>query len=108
MVLFKTLIFTILVPGTVTVIVPYALVSRYPARLLFQLGLFRYVGVVLILVGAGMYLRFCLWSITKSRTYNEGLGNPTKDIVRRYRDGCRAFETRMPAKYRLQLAARHC
>jgi len=32
-VLFKTLIFTILVPGTVTVIAPYALVSRYPARL---------------------------------------------------------------------------
>lgn len=63
MILFKTLIFTILVPGTVTVIVPWALVSRYPARLPVELGLLRYGGGILIVVGAIIYLR-CAWDFS--------------------------------------------
>ena len=70
MVLFKTLIFTILVPGTVTVIVPWALVSKYPARLPVELALLRYGGGILIVVGAIIYLR-CAWDFSTA-----GYGTP--------------------------------
>lgn len=80
MVLVKTLIFTILVPGMVTVIVPYALVSRYPARLPVPLGLFRYGGWILILVGAGMYLR-CGWDFSIAGRGTPAPIAPPKELV---------------------------
>ena len=55
----KTVIFTVLVPGSVTLLVPYLLYSRLP-RVLIPLGPFRLVGVVAILAGAATYLR-CAW-----------------------------------------------
>jgi len=79
-VLVKTLIFTILVPGTVTGIVPYALVSRYPARLPVQLGLFRYGGWILVLVGAGMYLR-CGWDFSIAGRGTPAPIAPPKELV---------------------------
>ncbi len=54
----KTLIFTVLVPGTVTVYVPYRLLSR---RAEFIWSGYPLLGVVPIAVGAGFYL-WCAWN----------------------------------------------
>lgn len=55
--LVKTLLFTLLVPTAVTIGIPYLL--RSP-RADFQLGPLRHVGILLIALGAGCYLR-CAW-----------------------------------------------
>ncbi len=54
----KTLIFTILVPGTFAVLVPYWLVSANPR--LHVLGEARFVGFVSLVVGGAIYLK-CAW-----------------------------------------------
>jgi protein-S-isoprenylcysteine O-methyltransferase Ste14 len=54
----KTLIFTVLVPGTVTVYVPYRLLSR---RAEFIWSGYSLLGVLPIAVGAGFYL-WCAWN----------------------------------------------
>ena len=63
MVALKTLVFTILVPGTVTVLVPYLLLSSGSARFSLAIGPVRYFGWVPILFGASMYL-WCAWDFT--------------------------------------------
>jgi protein-S-isoprenylcysteine O-methyltransferase Ste14 len=60
MVLLKTLIFTVVAPGTLAVYVPYWLLSGRPATLPFQLGPFRYWGLLPIALGALTYLRCAL------------------------------------------------
>jgi protein-S-isoprenylcysteine O-methyltransferase Ste14 len=50
----KTVIFTIVVPGFVTVAAPYLLLGP---RAEFELGGFRFAGVLPIIVGAACYLR---------------------------------------------------
>ena len=55
MVLLKTIIFTFLVPGTVTVLVPYWLLSSPSSPQPMQLGVFRYFGVLPTLVGTAIY-----------------------------------------------------
>lgn len=62
-ILLKTILFTVLVPGTVTVAIPYWLVSRFQPRLPFEVGLLPLLGVVLIPVGAGSYL-WCAWEFS--------------------------------------------
>jgi protein-S-isoprenylcysteine O-methyltransferase Ste14 len=59
----KTIIFTFLVPGSVTVLVPYWLLSSPSASPPMQPGVFRYFGVLPILVGAAIYL-WCAWDFT--------------------------------------------
>ena len=58
----KTIIFTFLVPGSVTVLIPYWLLSS-PSASPMQLGVFRYFGVLPILIGAAIYL-WCAWDFT--------------------------------------------
>ena len=60
MLILKNLLFTALVPGTVTVVVPYWLLTPDYEALPFDLGLFRYTGVLLIGIGAALYC-WCLW-----------------------------------------------
>jgi len=59
----KTLLFTILVPGTVTVLVPYLLLT--PGFQLFpvEIGALRILGLPPILLGAMTYL-WCAWDFT--------------------------------------------
>jgi hypothetical protein len=57
MVAVKTLIFTVLVPGTVTVLIPYLLLSsdvqqRFPVKF----GVVRFFGPVPMLMGILIYL----------------------------------------------------
>lgn len=62
----RTIVFTILVPNTVTVVVPYYLLPGGD----FHLGPTRYFGIPLIALGAALYLR-CAWDFARF-----GLGTP--------------------------------
>ncbi len=81
----KTLIFTVFVPGTVTVLVPYWLLSSR-----FDLSIDRLTGVQLnartglgfvpILLGALMYL-WCAWDFTFAGRGTPAPINPPKELV---------------------------
>jgi protein-S-isoprenylcysteine O-methyltransferase Ste14 len=60
MVAFKTLLFTILVPGTVAVLIPGWLVGWDSLALAKGIGALRWIGLAPLLVGAWFYLR-CAW-----------------------------------------------
>lgn len=53
----KTLLFTILVPGTVTILVPGLLLSSPWNRFPLAGGIFRYAGLAFAFLGALIYLR---------------------------------------------------
>lgn len=54
MTLIRTIIFTILIPGTVAVYIPRWLMQMYPVR--FEIGEWQYGGLLLMSVGFGFYL----------------------------------------------------
>ena len=56
MVILRTLIFTILVPGFVTVGGPYLLLSPSIGAFPYEIGAFRLIGVVSIAIGFAFYL----------------------------------------------------
>ncbi len=66
----KTILFTVLVPGTVTIAIPYWLLSRFQPRVPFSFGPWSLIGVVLIPAGAGAYL-WCAWEFS-----TRGKGTP--------------------------------
>jgi protein-S-isoprenylcysteine O-methyltransferase Ste14 len=68
----RTLLFTIIVPGSVTVLVPYWLVRSDLAYPLPSLGLLRYSGVAMTAVGVAIYL-WCAWDFIAS---GRGTPNP--------------------------------
>ncbi len=80
MVAFKTLIFTILVPGTVTIYIPYLLLSSADAAQPLPLGVFRYFGVILILIGAAIYF-WCAWDFTFTGRGTPAPIDPPKELV---------------------------
>lgn len=57
MVIVKTLTFTILVPGSVTVLVPYLLISQGTH---VHLGGFRFLGILPVVLGTAFYV-WCAW-----------------------------------------------
>ncbi len=63
--LLKLLVFTVLIPGTFGVYLPYWLASSRPAD--FDLAALRYLGLAPILVGAGFYFRCALDFALKGR-----------------------------------------
>jgi protein-S-isoprenylcysteine O-methyltransferase Ste14 len=60
MVALKTLLFTIVVPGTVTILIPGLLLGWGSVPAAVDIGTLRLLGLVPFLVGAGFYLR-CAW-----------------------------------------------
>lgn len=80
MVLLKTIIFTFLVPGTVTILVPYWLLSSPTAPQPMPLGVFRYFGVLPILFGAAIYFR-CAWDFTFAGRGTPAPIDPPKELV---------------------------
>lgn len=56
----KNVIFTIVVPGTVTVLVPYFVLRRSSPEGLQTWGALQYLAIVPIVIGVSTYLR-CLW-----------------------------------------------
>lgn len=59
----KTLIFTVFVPGTVAIWIPYRILSSAGSRGTISIGGFRYVGLAVITIGALIYL-WCAWDFT--------------------------------------------
>src|SRR5262245_36388559 len=80
MVALKTLIFTILVPGTVTIYIPYLLLSSADAAQRLPLGVFRYLGVIPILIGATIYF-WCAWDFTFTGRGTPAPIDPPKELV---------------------------
>ncbi len=81
MVLIKTLIFTILVPGTVSVGIPYLLLSSGLGRYSYEIGAFRLVGFLPIVLGTGFYL-WCAWDFVFSGKGTPAPVDPPKVLVR--------------------------
>lgn len=82
MVLLKNILFTLLVPGTVTVLVPYWLLSSHSRSTLLPIGEFRYLGVFPILGGAMIYL-WCVWDFTFAGKGTPAPIDPPKELVLR-------------------------
>jgi len=76
--LIKTFIFTILVPGTVTVVIPYRLLGA-GSRISGGLGLF---GIVPIAVGAAVYF-WCAWDFATAGRGTPAPIDPPKFLVAR-------------------------
>lgn len=82
MVLLKTAIFTILVPGTVTVLLPYVLLSAYFAAHRCNLGPLYLVGFVPLLLGISVYL-WCAWDFSIIGKGTPAPIDPPKALVQR-------------------------
>lgn len=80
MVLLKTIIFTFIVPGTVTVFVPYWLLSSRSAPPPVQPGIFRYFGWLPIFIGAAIYI-WCAWDFTFAGRGTPAPIDPPKELV---------------------------
>src|SRR5438093_2707116 len=80
MVALKTLLFTTLVPGTVTVLVPYLLLSWDIQVFSFELGAIRFLGLPPILLGAVTYL-WCAWDFTFTGRGTPAPFDPPKELV---------------------------
>lgn len=78
----KTLIFTVFVPGTVTMLVPYWLLSSRFDLTIDRLGGFRILGLVPILLGALMYL-WSAWEFTFAGKGTPAPIDPPKELVAR-------------------------
>jgi protein-S-isoprenylcysteine O-methyltransferase Ste14 len=76
----KTLIFTLVVPGTVTILIPYWLLSSRSASPPMQIGPLRYLGVLPILLGTSIYL-WCAWDFTFAGRGTPAPIDPPKTLV---------------------------
>jgi len=80
--LIKTLIFTILAPGTVTILIPRWLLASSPGAERFDIGVLRFLGVVPILLGVSIYL-WCAWDFTFAGKGTPAPIDPPKELVAR-------------------------
>jgi protein-S-isoprenylcysteine O-methyltransferase Ste14 len=78
--LFKTALFTIFVPGTVAVLVPYYLLSTRTDARPPNLGDWGYFGLLLLIVGALVYLR-CAWDFAIGGRGTPAPVDPPKELV---------------------------
>lgn len=80
MALIKSLLFTILVPGTVVVYVPYRILLAEPAGSRLHLGAIRYLGMAFMIVGALIYL-WCVWHFAITGRGTPAPIDPPKELV---------------------------
>ncbi len=78
----KTLIFTILVPGSVTVWVPYLLLSSRLGVYSYESGSFRLIGILPIALGSVFYL-WCAWDFAVAGKGTPAPLDPPKMLVKR-------------------------
>ena len=76
----KTLIFTFIVPGTVTIYVPHWLLATESLSPAFDLGLTHYLGLVLMTLGAAIY-GWCAWDFTFTGKGTPAPIDPPKELV---------------------------
>jgi protein-S-isoprenylcysteine O-methyltransferase Ste14 len=79
--LIRNLAFTVLVPGMVAGVVPYLIATSSPDRLRFDPGLARLAGLVLIALGAAIYL-WCLTDFIRAQGTPAPI-DPPKEVVAR-------------------------
>ena len=80
MLLLKNVVFTILVPGTVAVFVPYRILGSSGQLQLSGIGLLRYLGLVPILLGGATYLS-CVWGFAHIGRGTPAPIDPPKKLV---------------------------
>jgi protein-S-isoprenylcysteine O-methyltransferase Ste14 len=76
----KTLLFTLVVPGTVTIYIPYLLLTSPSAPSPLPIGIFRYLGVLPILLGAAIYF-LCAWDFAFAGRGTPAPIDPPKELV---------------------------
>ena len=81
MVWFKTLIFTIIVPGAIAALIPYLLLSRNLSSLA-HIGLFQLFGLIPMAIGAVIYFR-CAWDFASTGKGTPAPIDPPKRLVAR-------------------------
>jgi protein-S-isoprenylcysteine O-methyltransferase Ste14 len=79
MVLLKNMIFTIVVPGTITVLIPYWILGRDVAAIP-PWGRRQYLGLVLVALGASVYLR-CVWDFAAGGRGTPAPIDPPKVLI---------------------------
>jgi protein-S-isoprenylcysteine O-methyltransferase Ste14 len=77
---FKTLLFTVFVPGTVAIWIPYRILSTAGTRGTISIGGFRYVGLVMMTIGALIYL-WCAWDFTFAGKGTPAPIDPPRELV---------------------------
>lgn len=77
----RTFLFTVVVPGTVTVLVPYGILRSDPPATL-PLGVLRIVGAQLMVLGAWVYLR-CAWDFAVVGRGTPAPVDPPRELIAR-------------------------
>ena len=75
----KTIIFTLIVPGTFAVLIPYLLVSKFDSGNLSNYLLFSVAGIFLLCIGVGIYL-WCAWEFARAQGTPAPI-DPPKELV---------------------------
>jgi protein-S-isoprenylcysteine O-methyltransferase Ste14 len=78
--LLKTALFTVLVPGTLGVYIPYRMLAR--AERTWDLGAFRHLGWIPIAMGAALYVR-CAWDFAVTGRGTPAPIDPPKELIAR-------------------------
>ncbi|MGH9936199.1 MAG: methyltransferase family protein [Blastocatellia bacterium] len=81
MVWLKTSIFTIIVPGAVTALIPYLLLSRNPSSFA-HIGPFQLFGLIPMTIGAAIYF-WCAWDFASTGKGTPAPIDPPKRLVAR-------------------------
>ncbi len=81
MIWFKTLLFTIIAPGTVTVLLPYMLLSSRESGASPEWTVLRFFGLAPLLAGFGVYLR-CAYDFAAKGRGTPAPIDPPKALVR--------------------------
>ena len=77
---FKTILWSIFVPGTVTVILPYLLLSSEFDSFRIEISVFSFLGLIPILLGIMIYI-WCAWNFTFVGEGTPAPFDPPKKLV---------------------------
>jgi protein-S-isoprenylcysteine O-methyltransferase Ste14 len=80
MIALKTLLFTVLVPGTVAILIPRLLLASDGPPEALDIGAFRLLGLVPIFIGGGFYVR-CAWDFVVAGKGTPAPIEPPKTLV---------------------------
>ena len=80
MTLLKTIIFTVVAPGTITVYLPHVLLSSPTAPPPLPIGLLRSLGFIPLVLGAAIYFR-CAWDFAFAGRGTPAPIDPPKELV---------------------------
>ena len=82
MLILKTILFILVLPGTVIVLIPYFLLTSRFELFFPKLGIFRFLGVFPILIGAAIGL-WCIWDFLITGKGTPAPFDPPKKLVKK-------------------------